>query len=343
MSLPHSTRPVAVWLFICVGAVFLMALIGAVTRLTESGLSITEWKPIEGIFPPLDAAAWQKEFDLYRESPQYKKVNMGMDLADFKKIYFWEWVHRFWGRIIGLIYAVPLIFLWERIPQAAKPALLGVLALGFAQGAMGWIMVKSGLVNHPAVSHYRLAAHLMLAFMIYACLLRLALAFSLAPEKDAAKMTEMRGMIKSTLALAALTMTWGAFTAGLDAGMLYNTFPAMDGHWFPPETLQYHSLWRAFLDEPATVQFMHRVLALLTLLKVLLLVRKAGDFHSPQRLARLFKGLALIVFLQVSLGVATLLTQVNIVLAVAHQAGALLLLSLLVWLLHEIPAIVKVK
>lgn len=337
----RPTKPVAIWLFTCAAAVFLMALIGAVTRLTESGLSITEWKPVTGALPPLDAAAWQKEFDLYKQSPQYQKVNSGMDISDFKKIYFWEWIHRFWGRLIGLVYFVPLLFFWGRIPSVARPRFLGLLALGFAQGAMGWLMVKSGLVDHPAVSHYRLAAHLMLAFLIYAWLFRLALAFSLQPDKDAGRLTDLRGGVRGTIALSALVMTWGAFTAGLDAGMVYNTFPDMNGHWFPPEAAQHRPFWRAFLEEPATVQFTHRILALLLVLKVLLLARRAVPFHPSPRLARLFRALVLAVLLQASLGVATLLTQVDIVLATLHQAGALFLLTLLVWLLHEIPAIRK--
>lgn len=329
------------WLFTCAAAVFLMALIGAVTRLTESGLSIVEWKPVTGALPPTTPAAWLHEFALYKKSPQYLKVNHGMTLDEFKNIYFWEWLHRLWGRMIGLVYFLP--FLWflarKKLPRASLPQFTGILALGFLQGAMGWYMVKSGLVDQPAVSHYRLAAHLMLAFLIYACLFRLGLSFALRPELDAGKLTGIRRAVRGTLALAAVTMTWGAFTAGLRAGLLYNTFPTMGNHWLPPELFAHNPMWKAFFEEPATVQFTHRILAVLTFASILLLKKKADAFHPPRRLRNLLRALALMACVQVGLGISTLLTGVNIYLATAHQAGAMTLLALLVWLLHEIPCI----
>ncbi len=341
MEKSYSTRAVALWLFFCAASVFCMALIGAVTRLTESGLSIVEWKPVTGALPPLDMAGWQREFELYQQSPQYQKVNAGMTLAEFKNIYFWEWIHRLWGRLIGLFYLLPFLWFWKqgRLPRDSMPAFLGVLALGFLQGGMGWYMVKSGLVDTPAVSHYRLAAHLMLAFLIYGCLFRLGLAFALAPEKDAARVVPLRRFIRAALVLAALVMTWGAFVAGLDAGMVYNTFPMMNGYWFPPEMLQYSPVWQAFFEEPATVQFTHRVLALLLLVKISFLVWKSFSYHPPQRIRRLFIALGAVTVAQGALGIATLLTQVHLHVAVMHQAGALAVLTVLVWLLHEIPNI----
>lgn len=334
-------KPIAVWLFFCAASVFLMALIGAVTRLTESGLSIVEWKPVTGTIPPLSDNNWLSEFSHYKESPQYLKINHGMTLAEFKSIYFWEWLHRLWGRLIGVIYFVPFLYFLSRgrLPRESMPAFWGVLGLGFLQGAMGWYMVKSGLVDQPAVSHYRLAAHLMLAFLIYACIFRLGLHFSLKPEPDSAKLAPIRKLVKATMIVAAITMTWGAFVAGLRAGLLYNTFPTMNGHWLPPELFTYQPTWQAFFEEPATVQFIHRILALLTFIKVMLLFKKSAAFHSPPRLKTLFRTLAVMVCAQVGLGIATLLTQVNIVLAVCHQAGALIVLTLLVWILHEIPPI----
>lgn len=342
---PDSSRAIAFWLFTCAFAVFLMALVGAITRLTESGLSIVRWDPVIGTLPPMDDAGWQKEFDDYKTSPQYQKVNRGMSLAEFKKIYFWEWLHRLWGRVIGLIYALPLLWFWlrGRLPSESKPAFAGVLALGFAQGAMGWFMVQSGLVDMPAVSHYRLAAHLMLAFLIFACLFRMGLAFSLRPLPDAGRLAAMRGMIKGAIALAALTMTWGAFVAGLDAGLLYNTFPKMDAHWIPPEMMAHKPVWRAFFEEPATVQFVHRVLAILTTFKVLFLWSRSRGFHADGRLNAVFTAAAVMVVLQAALGVATLLSHVHIVPATVHQGGAMVLLALLVWLLHEIPDIRQEK
>jgi len=340
-----SSRAIALWLFACAFAVFLMALVGAVTRLTESGLSIVTWDPVVGALPPLSDADWHREFDNYKTSPQYQKVNRGMTLPEFKKIYFWEWFHRLWGRVIGLIYALPLAWFWlrRRLPAESKPAFLGVLGLGFAQGVMGWFMVKSGLVDMPAVSHYRLAAHLMLAFLIFACLFRMGLAFSLRPVPDAGRLAPLRGLVKGSIALATLTMVWGAFVAGLDAGLLYNTFPKMDAHWIPPELMAHQPVWRAFFEEPATVQFTHRILALLTAAKVLFLWSRSRGFNAEGRLPALFTAAALMVLLQAGLGVATLLSHVHIVPATVHQGGAMVLLALLVWLLHDIPDIRQEK
>lgn len=340
---PLSTKPVAAWLFFTAFSVFLMAVIGAITRLTESGLSITEWRPVTGALPPLNEADWLREFDLYRQSPQGATVNAGMELADFKKIYFWEWVHRFWGRMIGIIYFLPLLYFWRRLPAPSRPAFIGLLLLGALQGGMGWFMVMSGLVDMPAVSHYRLAAHLMIAFAIYAWLFRLGLAFSLKPAGDAGKISDMRGMVKGALALSLVTMTWGAFTAGLDAGLIYNTFPTMDGYWFPPEFLRHDPVYLAPFEDQASVQFTHRILAILLVAKVVFMWQHSRRFHPPARVARLFGFAALMALAQASLGVITLLTGVHIAPAVLHQAGAMVLLALLVWLLHEIPVIVKDK
>lgn len=335
----ETDKTLATWLFVCAAAVFLMALVGAVTRLTESGLSIVQWEPVAGVLPPLSEESWENAFSLYKQSPQYAKVNRGMGLEEFKGIYFWEWVHRFWGRMIGVIYFLPLFYfaLRRRLPQETLPAFIGILALGALQGGMGWFMVKSGLVDEPAVSHYRLAAHLMLAALIFAGLFRMGLFFSLAPESEAQRAAILRGRVRDCLVLVFLTMTWGAFTAGLDAGQLYNTFPKMDDYWVPPELSQHKPLWLAFVEEPATVQWTHRILAVLTVLNVLALVQKSFVMRPPRRLAALFVFLGLMVFVQAGLGVATLLTQVNIVLATLHQGGGFLVLALLVWLWHEIP------
>lgn len=334
-----SSKSVQTWLFICAFSVFMMAMIGAVTRLTESGLSIVEWKPVTGAIPPLNDADWQKEFALYQESPQYQKVNQGMELSEFKKIFFWEWLHRLWGRLIGVIYALPLAYFWLRgkIPAEKRGAFIGILGLGFLQGAMGWYMVKSGLVDQPAVSHYRLAAHLMLAFIIFACMVRLGLAMGADQPVADARFQRLRKIVRATFAVALLTMTWGAFVAGLDAGMIYNTFPKMDDHWFPPEMLQHQPLWHAFVAEPATVQFTHRILAILVFIKVLLLVTRARKLDLPGRARQAVAAVGMMIVVQVGLGIATLLSQVNTALATAHQAGAMLLLTSLVWLIFELP------
>ena len=339
MKAAPSYKPVSIWLFICSFAVLLMAVIGAVTRLTESGLSIVEWKPVLGALPPLSDADWHNEFALYKETPQYQKVNMGMTLSEFKSIYFWEWRHRLWGRVIGVIFIVPfLVFgLRNKLPPRSAGAFIGVFFLGGLQGFMGWFMVQSGLVDLPAVSHYRLAAHLMLAVLIFALFFHMALSFSVREDPDAARLAPMRGLVRFALACVVMTMTWGAFVAGLRAGLLYNTFPTMGGHWLPPEMLATTPIWRAFFEEPATVQFTHRILAVLTFVVLLMVVGRAKRFNPPQRLQRLLRGLFLMAFIQVGLGIATLLTHVKIALAAAHQAGAFVLVALLVWLLRDIP------
>lgn len=337
-SLTPDAVPVRRWLYICAAAVFIMALIGAVTRLTESGLSIVEWRPVTGTLPPLSEAAWQEQYDLYQQSPQGESVNRGMSMADFKYIFFWEWLHRLWGRLIGVIYALPLLYFWRRLPVETRPAMLGLLALGGLQGFMGWYMVKSGLVDQPMVSHYRLAAHLGLAALIYALLLRQALVFTAPPATQVADAASRRvkRFALATLGMVALTIVWGAFVAGLDAGMVYNTFPTMDGHWLPPELNDHRPLWHAFVAEPAVVQFTHRVLAVLTLIKVIALWRMARRLDVAPTVKTIAGLAALAVTFQVLAGIMTLLSQVQIGLATVHQGGAFILLGVLVWLVYHL-------
>lgn len=333
-------KPVAVWLFTCAAAVFLMALIGAVTRLTESGLSIVEWKPVTGALPPLNEMEWNNAFALYKDSPQYRMVNSGMDLAGFKQIYFWEWLHRLWGRLIGVIYFAPFAYFWIRkqIPAIAKKPLLGILALGFLQGALGWFMVKSGLIDQPAVSHYRLAAHLGLAFVIFCALFYMGLSFSGAPMPAAKKCAPLRGMIKLALALVALTVLWGALVAGLRAGLVYNDFfPLMGRYPWPGEIFALSPWWINFFENHAAVQFTHRVLAVAAFGAIFYTVWKSRSFTAPPRLEKLFAGLLAMACVQVGLGAATVMTHVNIVAATLHQAGALTLLAILTALLYNIP------
>jgi cytochrome c oxidase assembly protein subunit 15 len=335
-----AAKPLAFWLFACAAAVFLMALVGAVTRLTESGLSIVEWKPVTGALPPLNVAEWDNAFALYKASPQYKMVNIGMSLEGFKQIFFWEWLHRLWGRLIGVIYFAPLAYFWIRkqIPAAAKKPLLGILALGFLQGAMGWFMVKSGLVDQPAVSHYRLAAHLGLAFVIFCALFYMGLFLSVAPPPASKKLAPLRGMIKTALALAAVTMLWGAFVAGLRAGLVYNDdFPLMGKYLWPGEIFDLSPWWINFFENHAAVQFIHRVLAVATFAQILFVVWKSASFKCPPRLEKLFAVLLAVACVQVGLGITTVMTHVNIVAATLHQAGACTLLAILTALLYNIP------
>lgn len=335
-----TLSPVALWLFICAAALFLTTMVGAVTRLTESGLSIVEWKPLTGAVPPLNETAWQHEFNLYQASPQYQDVNKGMSLEDFKHIYFWEWLHRLIDRLIGVLYLIPFLWFWKRgyIPAERKKPLLGLFVLGGMQGVLGWAMVKSGLVDRPAVSHYLLAAHLMLALTIYCCLLRAGFLFSGPPEADAKKVSSMRGLVRFAVGMAAITMTWGAFTAGLRAGVLYDdTFPYMGQHLWPGEMFSFYPWWRNFFENAASVQFTHRVLAVLTFCTLMIMAVKGLKQKSTPRLARLFVAVQVMACVQVGLGISTLESHVNVVVATLHQAGALTIMALLMALLHNIP------
>lgn len=324
-----SSRAIAWWLLACAAMVFAMAVIGAITRLTGSGLSMVEWRPLIGALPPLNEAEWRRVFDLYRATPEYRLVNAGMEIEAFKQIFFWEWFHRLWGRSIGLVFALPFFWFWfsGRIARPLLPRLVGLLLLGGAQGLLGWYMVRSGLVDRPSVSHYRLAAHLGLAVLIYGLLLWQA--WSLLAKTVTVPASGLGGHIRIAVGLTALTMLWGAFVAGLDAGLAYNSFPFMNGHLLPPEAWSLIPAWTNPFDNTALVQFLHRWLAIGTGIVVLALWVRAMIAWPAMRMAT---GIAaLIVAAQVTLGIATLLLKVPVALGAAHQAGALILLTALLW------------
>jgi cytochrome c oxidase assembly protein subunit 15 len=332
-----GTRPIAVWLLCCCGMIFVMVVLGGVTRLTVSGLSITEWQPVTGIVPPLSHAAWLAEFDRYKEIPQYRQLNAGMSLADFKTIFLWEYAHRLWGRLIGFAYALPLgYFLVRRlVPRRLLLPLAGILALGFAQGALGWYMVESGLADRVDVSQYRLVAHLALALLIYAMTLWTALDLLSEPATDAPG-AGWRRAAEGIIALVAFTICAGGFTAGLHAGLTYNTFPLMDGSLVPAGYAQLHPFVRNWFENVAAVQFDHRLLAMTTFASVLLLWC-AGRRAVLPRAARLgLHAILAAVMVQFGLGVSTLLFVVPIPLAAAHQAGAVLLLTAAIVLRHAL-------
>ncbi len=330
-----DARAVGRWLLFCCVVLLALVMLGGATRLTESGLSIVDWKPVAGVMPPIGEQAWQKEFDRYRQSPQYTKVNRGMAMGDFKLIFWFEYAHRLLARTLGLVFAVPLLWFWirRRLPAGTGWPLLGILALGAAQGYMGWYMVKSGLVDIPRVSHYRLAAHLSLALVIYACMFALALRL-LWPRPAATDRALRPGLYRGLLALLALTIVFGAFVAGLRAGLIYNTFPLMGGQLIPDGLFTLQPALLNFLENPLTIQFTHRLLALTTLALVLLLTWRLSRvaLDRTQRLA--LGALAAMTCVQVALGIATLLTHVPVWLGTLHQGGAVLLLSAVLALGH---------
>lgn len=325
----------AYWLFFSAFCVFTMIIVGAITRLTGSGLSMVEWRPLVGTIPPLNDAEWSRVFELYKESPEFQKKNFWMGVDDFKIIFFWEWFHRLMGRLIGLIYALPLFFFLAKgwIPSGYKLRLFGLLILGGLQGLMGWYMVKSGLVDIPAVSHYRLAAHLSLAFLIISFLIWLGLSFrKIAAHTHTNPDSALYNHGLIALTFLALTICWGAYTAGLDAGLVYNdTFPHMGDNWIPEEVWFYKPVWLNFFENHAGVQFIHRWLAMITVAIVISFTMHAG---YKNRTEKVFIFLGIFVLAQMTLGIVTLYSHVNLHAATAHQAGAVILLISLITCLH---------
>ena len=342
----------AYWLLFCCGMIFAMVVIGGVTRLTVSGLSITEWQPVTGALPPLSAAAWAAEFEKYQQIPQYRLMNSGMSLAEFKTIYGWEYVHRLWGRLIGFAYLLPFLYFLARgrITRRLAWPLAGIFTLGAAQGALGWWMVASGLADRVDVSQYRLVAHLLLALAIYAVTLWIALGL-LAPSPhpgppplagegvrrvSGGRVGVWRRGAEAVIALIALTIAAGGFVAGLRAGLTYNTYPLMDGSFVPAGYAQLQPFLRNWFENVAAVQFDHRLLAMTTAVAVLglWLAGWRAALPRPARLA--LHALFAVAMLQFALGVSTLLLVVPIPLAAAHQAGAVLLLTAAIFFRHTL-------
>jgi len=330
-------RLVAAWLLLCAAMVFAIVVVGGVTRLTRSGLSIVEWQPLVGAIPPLSQGDWETLFAKYRTTPEFRLVNFDMTLEGFKRIFWWEYAHRLLGRVIGVLFLLP--FVWflvrRRLERTLAWKLAGVFALGALQGALGWYMVQSGLVDDPRVSHFRLTAHLGVAFAIFAALLWIALDLLSSGDRAAGNPT----LARAAACLAALVFVMalsGGMVAGLRAGSAYNTFPLMNGHLVPPEILMIEPWWKNFLYNMATVQFVHRSIGWLLLILVPLfwLRARAAPLMSRQRLACHL--LVAMLALQVTLGVATLLLAAPVALAAAHQAGAVLLLATSLWAAHEL-------
>ena len=338
----RDDKAVAIWLLICSAMIFAMAVIGAVTRLTESGLSIMEWAPLSGALPPLSEAEWQRLFALYQQIPEYQEINRGMSLDEFREIFWLEYIHRLWGRLIGVVFLLPLVWFWlrRRLRPGLSRHLWGIFALGALQGLMGWYMVASGFAERTDVSQYRLVAHLLLACAIYVYTLAIALRL-LAPvgaRGGAGRFAKLRLGLIALTALLIVTIASGGFVAGLNAGLIYNSFPLMDGQLVPAD---YGALrpWSANLFENhAAVQFNHRVLAIATLAGALALW--AASLNTPMTAPmasaarRAMALLALVAALQVALGISALLLVVPVWLGALHQAGALTLLTVAICALH---------
>lgn len=322
--------PIKLWLYGVATLLILMVLIGGATRLTNSGLSITEWQPLLGVIPPLGADAWQEAFAKYREIPEYRIVNAGMTLEQFKFIYWWEWVHRFLGRFIGAAFFLPFLYfaLSRSIERGLWWRLLALFLLGGAQGALGWYMVKSGLVDRVDVSQYRLAAHLSLAVAIFAAALWIA--WGIGRPRRAPSWQRPASLLAAALvALVFVQIAAGGFVAGLDAGQGYNTWPLMDGAVIPAGLDAMSPGWRNLFENALTVQFAHRGIAYLLFAAALLNFLVSYGSGAERRRAPTL--LLLAVLGQVALGIWTLLEQVPVPLGLAHQAGALLVLVAALW------------
>jgi heme a synthase len=320
------------WLYVIAALIFAMVLVGGATRLTDSGLSITEWQPILGVVPPLDEVDWQAAFEKYRQIPEYRLVNPGMSLVQFKFIYWWEWAHRFLGRMIGIAFLIPFLWLWltGRLEPALVPRLWAIFALGGLQGVLGWYMVQSGLAGRVDVSQYRLAAHLGLAVVLYAAVLWVALGVGEARRAAPRRAASWRAALLAALVFVQIVI--GAFLAGLDAGQGYNTWPLMAGRLVPDGLIAMSPWWSNLFENALTVQFEHRILAyaiaLVAVVHLILMRRAAADTVGAAILCALMLA-------QIALGVWTLIARVPIELGLLHQAGALTVLSAALWHLHR--------
>lgn len=321
-------RPVRIWLYVIAGLVLLMVMVGGITRLTDSGLSITTWKPISGAIPPLSEADWLAEFEAYKQIPEFISQNAWMDVHAFKSIFWWEWIHRFLGRIIGLAFFVPfVIFLMQgRLKRSLSLPLAGLFVLGGFQGFLGWWMVSSGLSARVDVSQYRLAAHLGAACLLFMALVWVAR--RLTPTPEAGKIsTGWRWAIIALGGLLYLQLIAGAFVAGLDAGFAYNTWPLMDNAVIPKGLDVMQPGWRNLFENALTVQFQHRILAYIVAVYVLVLVWRGRSTPGYAGVHGWLPRISLLVLLQVVLGIVTLLSVVSLPLALGHQALAFLLLG----------------
>lgn len=330
---PARLRAVAYWLFLVAALIVLMVVIGGITRLTESGLSITQWKPVSGIVPPLNDAEWQAEFANYKRIPEYQQLNQGMTLAGFKAIFFWEYFHRLLGRLIGLAFAVPLVWfaIRRQIPRGYGWRLVALLALGGLQGAIGWWMVKSGLSVRTDVSHVRLAVHLLVALFTLAGVVWTALDLRTLARNPQARPARLTGLGALTGAILFVQLLFGALVAGLNAGLVTDQWPLMNGRFFPGATIAGRPFLDALFNDPAIVHFVHRWWAWVTVAALIVLARatRAMDRRASIAIHSAFG-------LQILLGIATVMSGMNITLAALHQLTGALLVIATAWGAHTV-------
>jgi len=318
--------------------VFAMVVVGGVTRLTHSGLSITEWQPLVGALPPASAADWDDVFAKYQRTPEFRDVNHAMTLGEFKRIFWWEYFHRLLGRAVGFVFLLPYVWFaaTRRIPRGYAWPLAGIFVLGGLQGVVGWLMVASGLVDDPRVSQFRLTAHLGLAFAIFGAMLWAALSLAFPRQRDGGTAPGTRALAQAVVALVFVMVLSGGFVAGIRAGLAYNTFPLMQGHVVPPDILLLDPWWKNFFWNMATVQFDHRLIAWMLAVLVPLLWWRLRRGQAPRRAHRASTALLAMLVVQVTLGIATLVNVVPLPLAALHQAGAVAVFGLALAVLHAL-------
>nr|XP_046256959.1 cytochrome c oxidase assembly protein COX15 homolog [Scatophagus argus] len=346
-----TNRIVGRWLLGCSGLVVGAVVLGGVTRLTESGLSMVDWHLVREMKPPQSQAEWEAEFSKYQQFPEFKIMNHDMTLPEFKFIFYMEWGHRMWGRLVGLAYILPTIYFWRKgyFNRSMKGKVLGLCGFVFFQGLLGWYMVKSGLEEKPEshdiprVSQYRLSAHLGSALLLYCASLWTGLTLLLPADKvaETKHLLQLRRFAKGTGGLVFLTALSGAFVAGLDAGLVYNSFPKMGERWIPDDLLAFSPTLKNFFENPTTVQFDHRVLAISSLTAITGLYMFSRRMMLPRRAKLAINLLTSMAYLQVALGISTLLLYVPTPLAATHQSGSVALLSLAIWVLAELRKMPK--
>lgn len=324
----YNNRQIACWLLLCAAVIFSMILLGGVTRLTNSGLSMVEWKPLMGVIPPLSEVEWQAALEKYRQFPEYQKVNRGMSLDEFKSIFMYEYLHRVLGRSIGLLFLIPFIYFYftKKIAPGLTPKLVVMFILGGCQGLLGWYMVKSGLVDNPRVSQYRLAAHFGAAVIIYGYILWVAFGL-LRAHKSVEFISNLKGFSLTLTGLIFLMMLSGAFVAGTDAGFSYPTFPLMGESFIPSGLYAMTPAWLSAFEDVTTIQFNHRMLAYFIVALVSIFAIKSFRSKLPGYLRGAIICMAILLVLQVVLGISTLLLHVPVPVAAAHQGVAVLLFT----------------
>jgi heme a synthase len=334
MLSPLRPKQISFWLLCVAALVFAMVVVGGVTRLTESGLSITEWKPISGALPPLGHAAWMAEFAKYQATPEYQQINAGMSLSAFKFIFYWEWAHRLLGRFIGVAFALPLLWFAARraIPAGYGWRLVALLALGGFQGAIGWWMVKSGLVNRTDVSHFRLATHLLTALTIMGGLIWTALDLRCLARNPNARAARVTGLGAGVVVVLFIQLLFGAWMAGLNAGQIANTWPLMNGDFVPRGIEWQRGVGHALSNDPYLIHFIHRWWAWVAVIALLMLARAAKRARSRGASLAIHSAFGL----QMILGIATVMSGVALWLAALHQAVGALLVASTVWGAHVI-------